>query len=641
MIMNKKIISISLVILLIIGMLSGCSGTNNAQADQTDNAQTDQTNSPADAGISSGSAETTESLTDTESSFDAVSLNSITENIKDEDTDSTWDESGSTLIMLDGTTATVTGSGATVSGSTVTITEAGTYVLSGTLSKGQILVSASKDDLVRLVLNGVDITADTNAAIYAAVADKLVLILAEGKTNTIADGTSYTYADTEKEEPNAAIFSKCDLSINGTGSLTVDGNFDHGIATKDDLVIADGNITVDTVNVALRGKDSVTILDGTFHLTSKEGDGIKSANDTDADKGWVLIKGGTFDISAYNDGIQAYTTLEINDGSFHIITGGGWPGGSLKRGSHAISNDGVVSGTNPTDGSYKGIKSSGSIVLNGGTFTISSYDDSVHCNGDITINGGNLAAQSGDDGIHADGTVTINGGMIDIKNSYEGIEGAYINLNGGKISVYSTDDGVNVNNSSGLLTIAGGELYINASGDGIDTNGSGVMTGGTAYIDGPTSSGDGALDYQNQFTISGGTLIAADCGNMSEAPGTESEQPSIMLYFTSNQQAGTEISLNSADGETLVSYSPQKDYSVVVISAEDMKVGDTYTILSNNTKLCDVTLSSAVTSIDSSGSAVSGRMGGSGGGMQGGPGGQMQGDPGGQMKGGPKGSGSV
>lgn len=616
--MNKRITSLLLASLLAFGMLSGCSETANSQTSNT-----------MDAADSSSPAGTAASISNTAQGTDAVSavqINAITENLKDDDTNSTWDASQSTQITLSGTTATVSGSGAEVSGSTVTITKAGTYVLSGTLSKGQILINATKDDLVRLVLNGVDITADTNAAIYAAVADKVVLILAEGKTNTVTDGTSYAYVDAEKEEPNAAIFSKCDLSINGTGSLIVNGNFNHGIATNDDLVIASGNLTVNAVNAALRGKDSVTILDGTFNLTSSEGDGIKSANDTDADKGWILIKGGTFNITAYNDGIQAYTTLEINDGSFNIITGGGWPGGSLKKGSHAVNNDGVVSPINPSTESYKGIKSSGDVVINGGTFVISAYDDSVHSNADITITGGTLTLQSGDDGIHADGTVTINGGLIDVKNSYEGIEGAYINLNGGKISVYSTDDGVNVNNSSGLLTIAGGEIYINASGDGIDTNGSAVMTGGTIYVDGPTSSGDGAIDYQNQFTISGGTLIAADCVNGSEAPSASSEQPSILMYFSSSQSAGTEISLKSADGTTLASFTPQKDYKVIVISAADMKTGDTYSIYSDSTKLCDVTLSSSVTSIDSTGAAVSGGAGNSGGGQKG-PGGR-QGGPG-------------
>jgi len=532
------------------------------------------TNNQNNTSDSSNQSNTVKSETDT------VNV-SIAEKYEDEDSDSSWDTSTSTIITLTGTTAAVSGSGAAVTGGTVTITAAGTYVVSGTLTKGQIIINATKDDLVRLVLNGVDITADKNAAIYVSKARKLVVILAEGTTNTITDVESYTYADAEKEEPNAAIFSKCDLSINGKGALTVNGKFNHGIATKDDLVIASGNITVKSVNVAIRGKDSVTIIDGKFNLTTSDGDGIKSTNDTDANKGWVLIKGGTFNISAYNDGIQAYTTLQIDGGTFTITTGGGWPGGSLKRGSHATNNDGVVSGTNPTTGSYKGLKSDKIIIINGGTFTISAYDDSVHCNGDITINGGTFTLQSGDDGIHADGTVTINNGTIDIKNSYEGIEGAFINLNGGKINVYATDDGINVCSSSGLLTISGGDIYVNASGDGIDSNGSAVMTGGTLYVDGPTSASDEAIDTERGFSINGGTLVgtsAVAAGNVS----TSSTQPTIKLSVQS-QAAGAAITVKSSSGTVLVSYTPQKSYSSVLVSSPDIKTGESYSVYVNGT----------------------------------------------------------
>ena len=598
--MRRKILPMALASLLLISLAAGCSDANNPAVTNAAAAASDTVDMTASTAAGTINADT----------VSLASVSAITEKLKDEDTDSSWDASTSTQITLTGSTATVSGSGATVSGGTVTITKAGTYVVSGTLSKGQLLVNAAKDDLVRLVLNGADITADTNAAIYAAQADKLVIILADGSTNTVADAASYTYADTEKEEPNAAIFSKCDLSINGTGTLDVTGNFNHGIATKDDLVIAGGNITATAVNVAMRGKDSVTVLDGVLNLTSLTGDGLKSTNDTDADKGWILIKGGEFNITAYNDGIQAQTTLQIDGGTFNIATGGGWPGGSLKRGSHARNNDGVVSGSNPTDGSYKGIKSDGVIVINDGTFTISSYDDSIHSNGDITINGGSLTAQSGDDGIHADGTVTINNGTIDIKNSYEGIEGAFINLNGGKISVYSTDDGINVSSSSGLLTISGGDIYVNAGGDGIDSNGSAVMTGGTLYVDGPTSSGDEAIDTERGFSINGGILVATSAvaaGNVS----TSSAQPAIKLSVQS-QAAGAAITVKSSSGTVLVSYTPQKSYSSVLVSSPDIKTGESYSVYVN-----DTLVGTATAAIGTSGGA-----GGGIGGNQGGPGGQ-------------------
>lgn len=552
--------------------------------------------------------------------------NTITEKVKEEDTDSAWDATGATTIALHGTDATVSGGGATVSGGTVTIGQAGTYVVTGTLTEGQIRIDAGKTDTVRLVLNGVDIAAGgegANAAIYAAVAEKLIIILAEGADNTVADGTSYTYADAEKEEPNAAIFSKCDLSICGEGALTVNGNWNHGIATKDDLVIASGNITVSAVGAALRGKDSVTILGGVFTLASQAGDGIKSANDTDADKGWVLIKGGVFTIEAYEDGIQAETALQIDGGTFAISTGGGWPGGSLKRGSHTRTNEGVVSENNPADGSYKGLKAGSSIVISGGTFTISAYDDAIHSNGDLTIIGGALALQSGKQSLHADNAVTIHGGTIDIQNSFEGIEGSFININGGSIDIVSTDDGINVTSSSGLLTVAGGNVYINAGGDGIDSNNSVVVSGGTVYVDGPTAADDGALDYQNQFSIDGGTLVAVCLNGMPQAPGSYSSQNAVMVYYSAAQKAGTEITLTDANGTALIAYAPQKDYSSAVLSAAGLTQGQTYTLWADGTKLCDITLTAAITSVSDSGAAVSGAMGG--GQRQQGPGGGMGG----------------
>jgi len=611
--MKRKILSMALAVLLLTGSMVGCSDANNSTVI---NEATAASNSAVinEAAAASDIADIINTGT-----VSLTSVSVVTEKLKDEDTDSSWDAPTSTQITLTGSTATVSGSGAAVSGGTVTITKAGTYVVSGTLSKGQILVNAAKDDLVRLVLNGADITADTNAAIYAAQADKLVIILADGSTNTVADTASYTYADTDKEEPNAAIFSKCDLSINGTGTLDVTGNFNHGIATKDDLVIAGGNITATAVNVAMRGKDSVTVLDSVLNLTSLTGDGLKSTNDTDDNKGWILIKGGELNITAYNDGIQAQTTLQIDGGTFNITTGGGWPGGSLKRGSHARNNDGVVSGSNPTDGSYKGIKSDGEIVINNGTFTISSYDDSVHSNGDIIINGGSLTAQSGDDGIHADGIVTINNGTIDIKNSYEGIEGAFINLNGGKISVYATDDGINVNSSSGLLTISGGDIYVNADGDGIDSNSSAVMTGGTLYVDGPTSASDEAIDTEKGFSMNGGTLVAASAvaaGNVS----TSSAQPAIKLSVQS-QAAGATITVKSSSGTVLVSYTPQKSYSSVLVSSPDIKTGESYSVYVN-----DTLAGTATATIGTSG-GMGGNQGGPGG--MGGQGGR-QGAPSGQ-----------
>ena len=448
-------------------------------------------------------------LADDVDSAEPVQDVSITENIKATDSDSSWDAATSTKIILNGNSVSASGSGAAVSGGIVTITDAGTYVVSGILNAGQILIATDEKDNVRLVLNGVKITADKNAAIYAATADKVVIILADGTENTLTDASSYTYADATAAEPNATLFSKCDLSINGTGKLTVGANFKHGIATKDDLVIASGNITVNAVSATIRGKDSITVLGGTFNLTSKQGDGIHTANETETDKGWILIKDGSFTIKAYNDGIQAATAMQIDKGTFNITAGQG------------------VSGTSAAE-SYKGVKADNNLVINGGTYTISSSDDCIHSNADITITDGSFTLESGDDGIHADKNVTINAD-INIKKSYEGIEATNVVIDSGTINIVASDDGINgaggnststaggrqqdhFSGSTGTITINGGMLTIAAagsgSGDGMDANGDMTITGGSiTFITPPGARDYEPFDHDGTFSMTSGEVI--------------------------------------------------------------------------------------------------------------------------------------
>ena len=194
----------------------------------------------------------------------------------------------------------------TVDENIVTITQGGTYSLSGTLDDGQVIVNAGDLDQVEILLNGVHLTSSTSAPIYVMNADKTTLTLVEGTESVITDAESYVYEDATVDEPNAAIFSKDDLKINGTGSLIVNANYNNGIASKDDLDIKNGDITINAVNNGLKGKDSIEIDNGTFVINSG-GDAIKSDNTTDTTKGWITINNGTFNINATGDGIQAET----------------------------------------------------------------------------------------------------------------------------------------------------------------------------------------------------------------------------------------------------------------------------------------------------------------------------------------------
>jgi hypothetical protein len=589
------------------------------------------------------------------------------------DLNSSWDASSATKITLNGSSAVIDGSGASASNGTVTITAAGTYVLNGTLKDGQIIVAAAEKDKVHLVLNGVKLSCSDSAPVYVKQADKVIVTLAKGTTNSVTDGSSYTLASGE-DEPNAAVFSKSDLTINGSGTLTVDGNYKNGIVSKDDLLIISGDINVTAVNDGIRGKDSVAVKDG--NLTIKvSGDGIQANNDKDTDKGWIELDGGTFNIVSQQDAIQAETILQVNGGTFSLTTGGGSASVSKQKGKEMMPGGNNNTTTTEEDTtSAKAIKGGTEVQIGAGTFTIDAADDAIH-SANVTVKGGTFTISTGDDAVHADSNATIDAGTIKIDTCYEGLEGAKVTVNGGNIHLTASDDGLNAaggNDGSGQqggdqfaaddnceIRITGGYIYVDAQGDGLDSNGSLYITGGTAIVNGPTNNGNGALDYNGTAEITGGILVAAGSSGMAQAPGTSSSQNSLLVYYTSAQAAGTLVNLSDADGNSLLTFTPSKTYQSIVISLPTLKQGQTYTLssggcstgknvdglysggtYSGGTKLTDVKISSAVTSISDDGSAVTGHNaagGGPGGGQGGGSGGQggrpdegQGGGPGGQ-----------
>jgi nitrogen fixation protein FixH len=532
----------------------------------------------------------------------------------DEDDSATdWSTENSTAIELKGTSATIGGSGAEVKDGSVTITAAGTYVLSGTLSEGQIIVDVQNEGIVRLVLNGVELHDSDSAPIYVKEAEKAIITLQEGTENVVTDGATYVFADASTEEPNAAIFSKADLTINGTGKLSVTAIYNDGITSKDDLKIMAGTIEVQAADDGIIGRDMVAVADGNITVNAA-GDGIKSTNDEDTAKGFIAISTGTFDIEAGSDGIQAETSVVIDGGTYTMVTGGGSENGEVKMGD---KGQGMGMGGNRTSESAtevettatetettsaKGLKAGGNITVNNGSVTIDSADDAVHSNSNISITGGDIGITTGDDGIHADTLVNLSGGTIDIKKSYEGIEGANITIAGGEIHVVASDDGVNVaggndeatevgtqgqdqfsESATNLLTISGGILTIDSAGDGLDSNGSISMTGGTVIANGPTNDGNGTLDYDGSFEMSGGTLVAAGSSGMAQAPADESSQFSVSMTFTETQQAGTLVHLEDSEGNIILTFAPSKDHQTVVISSPDLKEGGSYTLYTGGT----------------------------------------------------------
>ena len=559
-----KIILMSFFIVSMLAFVS-CTKDSGTESDSSTGSQTD-------SGGSSGSDSSDDSGDDSDTGGAVATELAANCSNHEESSDYTYTTSSASTITLSGTTITVSGSNVTVSGSAATITAAGTYILTGTLTNGQIIVNAQDEGVVKLVLNGASITNTTNAPIDIEAAGKAIVILADGTTNYLTDASTYVFASADVDEPNACLYSKTDLSIYGGGSLTVKGNYNDGIASKDGLIIKSGTITVTAVDDGIRGKDYLIIRDGTITVTAT-GNGLKSDNDEDTTKGYIYIESGTVKVTSGGDALTAETDVLVSDGVLTLTSGGG------------------SSYTASTTLSKKAIKGVINTTIDGGTFTISSADDAVHSNKKIAIYGGTFTISSGDDGVHADSILYIYGGTINITKCYEGIESAYIVIDDGTISVVASDDGINgaggndssssgtfVTTGSYYLYINGGYIYVYATGDGIDVNGSITMTGGTVLVNGPTNAANGALDYDSSFKISGGTLVAAGSSGMAQAPSSTSSQYSVLVTFRSVISANTLFHIEASDGTEIVTFAPKKQYQTVAFSSSKLTKGTTYKV---------------------------------------------------------------
>lgn len=581
-------------------------------------------------------ASTNQVSTGSEAVAVTVDTSPVSVDFSDEDLNPSADESPTSHIQLNGDSIMSDGVGATVNGSVVTITSAGTYEISGTLNDGQVVVNTEEEATVTLVLNGVNITNASSAPIYVKSADKVVITLVDGTKNVLTDGAEYVFESPESNEPNAAIFSNDDLTINGSGSLTVNANYNNGIATDDDLKITSGIITVNAVNDGIKGRNYIAVKDGTITVNAG-GDGLQSNNDDDATKGYVLIEGGTLNIVAGLDGIQAETRLNINAGNITILSGGG-----------SVVNYQL-------EESAKGLKAGLDVTIAGGTIRIDSADDGIHSNNNVTINGGDITVASGDDGVHADTSVTMNNGSLVIIRAYEGLESTTITINGGSTSITAEDDGINgaggadgssfnmgpgqdrFASSNAQVSINGGYLYVDADGDGLDSNGSFDMTGGTVIVNGPTNNGNGPLDYLSTFNITGGYLLAVGSSGMAQAPSASSTQYAVLYNFDTQQSAGTLVHIETADGTEVLTFAPTKTFQSVVFSSPELANGASYVVYTGGnaagavtdglyadaaytagSQVASFTISSMITALGAAGGFGPGG-GGPGGGMPGNP----------------------
>lgn len=354
---------------------------------------------------------------------------------------------GSITLSPDGSKS--TDASVRIDGQTVTITQAGTYQIAGTLGDGALIVESGENAKITLVLGGVSIKNSTGAAIQISTADDVTIELAEGTTNVLQSGEEVDIAvATESEEASGgALQSKVDLKIKGKGSLTVLGYLNNGIHCTKDLKIKNGNISVTALGHGIKGKNSVTVSGGTVTVTSGK-DGITSDETENEEKGFVTIEGGEIIITSAGDGVSAETTLTVTGGVISIISGGGSANAQQKTDNMRGWWDFDNSASDDNSASCKGLKAGKAMMISGGSITIDAQDDALHTDGDMTISGGECILSTGDDGAHAALSLTVLDGKITVLTSYEGLEANQITLAGGELDITASDDGINANGGS-------------------------------------------------------------------------------------------------------------------------------------------------------------------------------------------------
>ena len=427
---------------------------------------------------------------DNETKTTSTSNRDLSSIYSEEDLNTSWDKSSSTIIILNGSEAEIEGSGANYSDGKVNITSSGTYVLSGKFT-GQVYIDAKDSAVVHLILNGVEINSESGPAIYAADGKKVILTLAESTENILSDTSNYTFADGE-DEPDATLFIKNDLVINGSGTLKVNANYKTAIKTKDTLAIISGNFDLTSVDNAVRAKDALT------------------------------VEAGTFKVNATGKGFTSDGELNIYDGDINIEK----------------SEEGLEGLT-------------------------------------VEIYGGNVDISATDDGINA--RTKYDDSVSDDEKEMLGNQ---------------DQDGVEVR-------IAGGTVNINASGDAIDSNGDLYIEDGETYISGPTSGGDGTLDYNGEAKISGGVYVGAGSFRMFQTFSEDSSQNFINVYYDSTQAAGTTITLSDESQTKLIEFVAEKEFATVVISLPSLETGKTYTLKTGDTEQT-VTINSVSSSLGTS-----------------------------------------
>ena len=550
--MIKSATSITLLAAL---ALTGCSATSAS-------------NASASSAISTSASSTSGTTSKVADSFstDVKSGAKLAEDTHYSAKDVTWDSSSEVTIDLSNPTAT---DGVTVSDGVITITKAGNYKLTGTY-EGQIKVEAADSDMVRLILNNATITNSTGAAINVVEADEVVIYTASGTTNTVSDGSSYS--DTASGSPDAAIYSKSDLTLEGEGTLKVEGKYEEGIHTSDGLVIASGTLEVNAANTGIKGKDYVDILDGTITVTATK-DGIKATNDTDGNRGWVRLSGGTVNISAGDDGFKAERVLEISGGTLNIT-----------RANEGIEAQyiNILDGTVNVTSSDDGINASYSTTSTGTESTTATSTNQ-------SAQGGQNSAPQAPSG--SAGQAPAGGGQAPSGTMGQPPAG------GGAGGGHGTFEVVDA-----TINITGGTVTVNTNGDGIDSNGTATLSGGTLIVNGPFTGGNASLDTNGDLLLNGTTVAAGNSGDMFEAPSTNSTSGYVKISNVSNLSAGTTVQVADSSGNVVANYKVTNSITaLILVSSSKITKGESYTVYTTTDSVdaSSATLASNATSLGS------------------------------------------
>lgn len=493
-----------------------------------------------------------------------------------------YDETTATVVTLNGTTATASGEGVAVDGNTVTLTQEGTYVLTGTLN-GSVVIDMDDTAKPHIILRNASVTNEDGAALQVEQADKVFVTLEAGTDNTLSNGGSFSG---EEEGVDGAVFSRDDITFNGTGSLTVSSPAGHGVVGKDDVVFTGGAYQISAASHGVDANDSVRVANASFAILSGK-DGIHCENSDDTAKGFVYLDSGSLVIEAEGDGVSASADVTVETASLSVTAGGGsanadkktsdgW--GSFKGGGmggrmgggrggedrpdmgsmpgqpgaegtvglayeaeQSVSAEQLAATSDTSDSdstSIKGIKADGSITVNGGVITVDAADDAIHAGGAVAVNGGTLTLTTGDDGIHADGDLTVTDGSLTVTESYEGLEGLTITLSGGQIAVNADDDGLNAaggSDQSGFGGMRGGDMFGGRGGQGATDGAALNISGGQVSV---KAGGDG-IDSNGTVSISGGAILV-DCPTMGDTSPFDYEA-------TASITGGTLIATGSAN----------------------------------------------------------------------------------------------